>query len=247
MKIWVKILSVFMLLYAFFLVAFMPAHIVFNQILLPNNIQIGQLKGSVWSSEVSAVHVNGFTINQVNIKVNPLSLLMFNPKLDVTFGDALLSGPEGELSLDGLFSTPRVFDGKMNVKASDVVNLIPLPISLRAHSFIDIELNEFIPGKEVCSVLIGTLHWSKAAVTAFEQKIALGKLGADLSCNQGDAVLTVQKKNDLGLEFSLFVGKGFKPTGNGYIKPTAKTPNEIKQALPFIGKPDNQGRYKLRF
>jgi general secretion pathway protein N len=36
-------------------------------------------------------------------------------------------------------------------------------------------------------------------------------------------------------------------SGNGFLKPGAKFPPELINALPFLGRKDNQGRYRLFF
>jgi len=36
-------------------------------------------------------------------------------------------------------------------------------------------------------------------------------------------------------------------SGNGFLKPGAKFPKVLNDVLPFLGKKDNQGRYRLSF
>ena len=58
--------------------------------------------------------------------------------------------------------------------------------------------------------------------------------------------MTVDPENNLGLTFVLSVhGKGIK--GQGTLLPGSKFPQPLKAALPFLGKPDKEGRYRLSF
>lgn len=233
--------------YLLFLLVLMPASTVIQWVSLPNKLQLNSVSGSIWHSQISAVKFEDFVVNNVEVELNAFSLLMLDPKLDVSFGGALVSGPEGNISVNGLLSTLRLSDGNISLLAKTISRQLNLPVPINAHEFIDVSINEFISGKAICQTLTGKIDWPKAAITALEQKIQLGKLGATLSCQQGDVVLELLDNNDLGLSFITSIGQGFSTSGSGYLQPNDKTPDAIQQVLPFLGKPDNQGRYRLRF
>lgn len=237
----------FISLYLFFLLLLMPASTVIQWVSLPNKLQLESVEGTVWHSQFSAVKFDKLVINNINIKLNVFSLFMFDPQLDVSFGGALFSGPEGNISVNGLLSALRLSDGKISLRANTISSQLNLPVPINAHEFIDVSIDEFIAGKAICQTLSGRIDWPKAAITALEQKVKLGKLGATLNCQQGDVVMEVLENNDLGLSFITSIGQGFSTSGSGYLQPNDKTPDAIQQVLPFLGKPDNQGRYRLRF
>lgn len=247
MSKWFKISAAFIGVYLLCLLILMPANIVLQWVSLPSKLQLGAVSGSIWHSQISMAKYEKFAVNNINIELSAFSLLLLDPQIDVSFGGALVSGPEGQVTIDGLLTAPRVSNGIMSLRASSVTPYLNLPIPVKAHDFIDIQVDEFIAGKAICQTLTGTVDWKKASVTVLEQKVNLGKLSTNLSCQQGDAILTIDEKNDLGLSFSATVGKGFSTTGNGYLMPNNNTPAAIQQVLPFLGKPDNQGRYRLRF
>jgi general secretion pathway protein N len=122
-----------------------------------------------------------------------------------------------------------------------------LPIPMEAHDFIDLSIREFVMGKPICQQLSGTLLWKKAAVTALSEKVKLGRLSADLSCETGALAIAVSPKNDLGLTFTAYVHSMQKASGDGFLKPGNKFPTAMEPLLSFLGKTDNQGRYRLNF
>ena len=101
-------------------------------------------------------------------------------------------------------------------------------------------------GAPICKELQGDIHWRKAGVTGFEEKVNLGALSATLSCEKGELVADVDPKNDLGLSYRAQLKQGGRFTGSGYLTPGAKFPEQLIAVLSFIGKPDNQGRYRLK-
>ncbi len=247
MKKWSAFIASFLGIYLVLLIVLMPAGVVFNWLTLPKNIQLGDVSGSIWQSKVSAIKVDNIVITNVGAKLDFFSLFLWDPKIDVTFGDALISGPEGKATISGVLSTLKLSAVRVNINADFIAQQINLPLPIKAHDFIDISLDEYIAGNALCSALKGNIAWSKAAVTALDEKISLGKLSADISCQSGDVVVKLAENNDLGLSFTASVGKGFAMSGDGYLTPNEKTPDAIRQVLPFLGKTDNQGRYRLRF
>ena len=97
----------------------------------------------------------------------------------------------------------------------------------------------------MCHEVQGNINWPKGKINAFNEDIRLGTLKARLGCEQGALTLTVDEKNDLGLSYTAYMRQVGKVTGNGYLTPGDKFPEKIKPALGFLGKPDNQGRYRL--
>jgi general secretion pathway protein N len=99
-----------------------------------------------------------------------------------------------------------------------------------------------------CSKAQGEVLWSRAGVVALEQNIKLGKFTTEISCDEGNLLAKVSPKNNLGLSFDgVLTLATQKISGKGYLQPGAKFPTQLKSALSFIGRPDNQGRYQLRF
>lgn len=247
MKKWLAALSAFLTVYVFFLVAFIPANFVTNKVKLPDNIQLGNVSGSIWQSKIDTVLIEKTLINQVNINVNWLSTILFNPSIDITFGGSLYQGPEGHFNAKGFMSDLTISDLFVSVDANNLAQQLPLPIPVEAKNTISVTINEFVLGQPVCQQLVGNLQWSNAAITALSEQVPLGTLNAILSCVKGKAVVTLDENNDLGVSFTAQLDKGGAISGNGYLTPHNKLPKAVEQVLPFLGRQDQQGRYRLAF
>ena len=67
-----------------------------------------------------------------------------------------------------------------------------------------------------------------------------------LSCDSGTVVLTTDGANVLGLDIKAVINAE-QLLVNGSLKPDASMPQEVHQAMQFLGKPDAQGRYPISF
>ena len=85
--------------YLIFLIATAPASLVLNQVKLPKDVMVQGLSGSIWHAKAQKVYVQNTVIENVNAELDVISLLSFSPSVDVTFGDAMLPGPEGAMAV----------------------------------------------------------------------------------------------------------------------------------------------------
>ena len=246
MKKNIAIAAIFLVLYSIFVIALMPANWVAGQVKLPNNVAVAGIEGSIWNTKISQVVVDDIMISQVHSSLSLLSVLMLDPKLDITFGDALINGPEGKLVLSGLLADITVEDATVSLAANNVSAKLNLPIDVIAHEQLTINVARFVVGAPICSELDGDFQWRNAAVTALDEKVKLGKLAAKLSCDKGELIAEIDPKNDLGLSYRAQIKKGGRFSGSGYLTPGAKFPEQLKPALSFIGKADKKGRYRLK-
>ncbi|MDO6425712.1 type II secretion system protein N [Thalassotalea sp. 1_MG-2023] len=247
MKKWLTLGAVVIALYLCFLLIKLPAAFVANWVTIPPHISVTDIQGSIWQPKIGSVTVNGTRIEKINLNVRFLSLLSFNPTIDVTFGDPNLSPIDGFASVSHLFSQPIISNVEMNLPAALIAKHIPTPVAVSAHRYINVNIEKFQAAKPVCQQLSGSVTWPNAAVTVLAQKVTLGDLTGELSCQQGEAVLNVNGDNDIGLTFTVNIGANGYAYGNGYIAPTSKTPKAIMQVLPMVSKQDSQGRFPLRF
>jgi len=251
MKKWFAFTAIFLSSYIAFLVANTPLALVINNIQLPKNIALQGVSGSIWQGEIVRVTVNNNAIERVKTTVSFWSLFSLSPSIQVAFGDAMLSGPEGKLNLTVSSEQLALTEVELFISANDIAKQLPLPIPLSAQGNVELFLSELVivTGNQLsCLKAQGDVSWSRAGVVALEQNIKLGKFSAEISCNKGNLVTKVSPKNNLGLSFDGVLSLATqKVSGNGYLKPGAKFPSQLRSALSFIGRPDNQGRYALRF
>ncbi|MFT5814155.1 MAG: general secretion pathway protein N [Psychroserpens sp.] len=236
----------FLTVYCIFVLALMPASWVMSQIKSPKNVAIAAVEGTIWHTKIKQVMVDDVVINQVQSSLSLISLLMLDPKLDITFGNALVNGPEGQLNISGLLSEVVVEDAQINLAANTVATRLNLPIDIIAHEQLQLNISRFIIGAPICSELQGDLQWRNAAITAFDEKVQLGGLSAKLTCDKGELIADIVPNNNLGLTYRAELKQGGRLSGNGYLTPGNKFPEKLKSTLSFLGKPDKQGRYRLK-
>lgn len=247
MKKRAAIVATFISVYLFFVIAFLPVGFILNWVTLPSNVDIGVVKGSIWHSEISAIKVDSIQVNKVIADLGLFSLLTLDPEVSFRFGNERESGPSGQANVSELFSQVKLTNVSVKIAADTIAQAINKPIPMLAHGSVKVELQEFTVGKPLCYALNGIISWPDAAITALEELVELGAISATLTCEQGEIVAAITEGNSLGLSFTASIGDNFHLAGDGYLKPTNTMPSTLRQALPFLGRPDNQGRYRLRF
>lgn len=248
MKKWLAYSTLFFVVYLGFLIVNVPVSWVINQVELPKGVDVKSPEGTVWNAQFEAIELpDNITLYNVKVDLSVVSIFMFNPKADITLGGDNLPGPQGQFSATNFFSTLQLSDVDLAIEANEILSQIELPLALTAHNKIDINMPEYEIGTPVCTVSNGKLRWTKAAITTFEETVELGALKANISCEKGLLYITMDPKNNLGLTYEVVIRSQKEASGNGFILPPANFPEQLTVALPFLGNPDGQGRYRLRF
>ncbi|WDE05632.1 type II secretion system protein N [Thalassomonas viridans] len=247
MKQGVAYAGVFAGVYLIFVIAGIPAKLLFNFVSLPKNVVVENVSGTVWQAEISRLATPDIELNRVRAELSPWSLLVFDPAVSLNFGDDLLPGPQGEVVVSGLLGSLTLTDADILMAANEISRQLDLPVPVSASGDVSLKLDTLVLDKPFCTRARGRVSWPKARVAALEQNVALGALSADIGCEEGALVVTVDPKNNLGLTFSAYLRQGGKLSGQGYLQPAANFPEPLKGALPFLGKKDVQGRYRLGF
>lgn len=246
--------GIFLIAYLVFLIATLPTTFVLNQVSLPNNIknsiQYSGVSGSIWQTNIAQMAINGTRIEKVHADLSFWSLFSLAPKIAITFGDSFSAGPEGKVELVLSQEKASIKDLSLFIKANEVAQQLTLPLPVTAQG--DVQLTVVnadidLKNNNQCISVKGDINWSKAGVEAFDKNIKLDQLNAEIGCENGALTVNISPNNDLGLTFTAYVRQGGKVSGNGFLKPGAKFPAELNDALPFLGKKDSQGRYRLGF
>lgn len=218
---------------------------------LPKNVNVGVASGTVWQGKITHISLSNNRIEQVNLDLSFWSLLLLSPEINLSFGDAMRDGPEGKLTLTISSKELLLNDVELFLSANDIAQQLPLPIPATAQGNVELILSEFkltMSNKLACEYSQGQVTWIRAGVVALDRDIKLGLLKADISCEAGDLLAKILPKNNLGLSLDARVNLATqKPSGQGYLQPGAKFPADLKEALTFLGRPDEQGRYVLKF
>lgn len=246
MKQWFTYGAAFICIYLVFVIANIPAKFILNFVPVPKEITLVQVTGTLWQADIAQITNKDMVLQDVSAALSFWSLLVLDPKISLTFGGPLLPGPEGHLNVSGLLSQLTLTDANITLAANDIAGQLDLPVPVTAYGDVDIKLDSLVLAKPFCQQAQGLVSWKKAKLSALEQEVTLGPLSADLGCEEGALVFTIKPENDLGLTFSAYVRQD-QVSGNGYLLPAEKFPAALKSVLPFLGKRDAQGRYRLGF
>ncbi|QOL26597.1 type II secretion system protein N [Thalassotalea sp. LPB0316] len=246
MKKWLGFSLIFIVCYLAFLLATAPASLILNQVKLPSNVVIQGVSGSIWHAKAKTVYAQNVVIHQVSAKLDWLSLLSFNPRLNVSFGDDLLPGPEGYLTMTMQGGLLHIDNANAMLSADIIAQQLPLPIPMTAQGIVELDIVNYQQGAPLCQALTGQVTWRQAKINALDENVTLGRINGDLRCDQGAIALEIKPDNQLGLSYNAFVGANLKVSGNGYLQPGDNFPAQLRGVLPFLGSPDRQGRYRLR-
>jgi general secretion pathway protein N len=245
---------IFIITFIGFLIATLPTSFVLKQVTLPRSftksVYLSGVSGSIWHTNISQVVINGTPIDKVDARLHFWSLMTLTPKLSITFGDSFNAGPEGALDLVLSSDTAKISDVTVLISANEIAQQLPLPLPMTAQGEVELNISSAeidLSRSNQCVSATGNGAWSTAGITALSRNVPLGKLSADISCDKGTLALVMSPKNDLGLTFTAYVKQGGKISGKGYLQPGATFPAALNDALPFLGTPDGQGRYRLVF
>ncbi|KGJ92379.1 type II secretion system protein N [Colwellia psychrerythraea] len=251
MKKWFAFTAIFLSSYLVFLVVKVPLALVINTIELPKNIKVDGVSGSIWQGEIAQFTVNNNQVRIIKTQLSFWSLLTFSPTVAVSFGDPVLAGPEGRFILTLSSQQLLLNDVELFLSANDIAKQLPLPIPVTAQGNVELAFTELslnIADKLTCEQAQGQVTWLRSGIVALDYNIKIGSVKADIYCEQGDLMAKVLPKNNLGLSFTTRLSLAQqKASGQGYLKPGAKFPAQLKSALSLLGRPDGQGRYPLKF
>ncbi len=246
MKKVLGIAAIFIASYVVFAACYAPASLLTNSIALPKHVAIEQLEGTLWHAKAKRVNVGEVSVSDLDAQVNFFSLLLLSPEVNVTFGDRLGESPQGSASIVVDSETIAAKDARISLPASLVAPYVKSPVPIEAFGMVNADIASIIYQGNTCSEAIGKVNWERAAVSSLGETIELGRFDGQLRCDNKQPVLDISPNNLLGLSFSARLLANGRLTGSGFIKPDENFPPKLKDLLQFIGKPDNQGRYRIR-
>lgn len=237
----------FIIVYVIFLVVLAPASLLTKGVTLPNYVQLQGLSGTLWQPKISRLVVQNLTIHNIEAKLSPLSLITLSPVVAANFGGGLDEGPEGKTTLELTSQSLQLTDTQVEFSADLVVPYLPSPVPIEAFGLVIVDVETLTMEGGKCMNAGGVVRWRKGALAAFNESVDLGEFTGQISCQNSMLTLDIAANNSLGLSFTAQVSSNGRVSGSGFVKPGASFPAKLKDLLSFIGKPDSQGRYRVRF
>lgn len=233
--------------YLVFLIFLAPAAFWLKWLPLPAGVVYGPVTGTLWQGKFQAISVQGLTIADLHWQLKPLALLTGKIALDVSAGQAtqvqqLSLKARVEFGASGA-EAEQVRLGLPIAQLQPLLNL-PLPVGLSGRLHINLPKAQWSQGR--CKELQGLVSWQDAKAQPPTGWLSLGTLDGQLSCLDGQVQLVTAPTPPLHLE----VNATFNGTGGyqltGFVKPDSSMPQEVHQAMRFVGRPDAQGRFPIK-
>ncbi|WP_426010366.1 GspN family type II secretion system protein ExeN [Aeromonas salmonicida] len=248
MKKKVLIAALFLVAYLGFLLVKLPATLVVRHLPLPPNlVQLEGVSGTLWSGQVARLQYASESLTQLRWELNGWSLLRFAPEVSLRFGDR--SGLNGQ-GVVGWNGAAFGRDITLNVSAPWVLDRVPmrLPFPLTVAGQLQLKVDQFAQGNPWCDNLYGNLYWYGADADTSAGKLPLGDPEIKLTCIDSRLVAELKQSSEaVQVMGKLELQANRQYLFQGSLKPGPELPAEMKQGLPFLGQPDGQGRFPLRY
>ncbi|MCF1427451.1 MAG: type II secretion system protein N [Shewanella sp.] len=243
----VKKIFLGLLIYLVFMLALFPARVAVQLVPLPPQVKIAGVSGTIWDGIAGIVSLDKRMLEQVHWQLKFLPLLTGKVTVDLAVGSrATVVSGKGLLSWS--LSGVQAQDLRFEAPANFVIGDARLPF----HTKVDGEVSVIVPqlqqGKPWCNALDGKVFLNKLNVTNQFGDYPLGNIHLALACRNGELVLsTDEKSNGLGVQGEFTIGENNKLLVDAKVRETPEQPKDLKQALGFLGKPDSEGYYPIRY
>ena len=245
MKQRVLIAVLFLAAYLVFLLAKLPASLVVRYLPLPPLVQLEGVSGTLWSGQVARLQYASESLTQLRWELNGWSLLRFALRCPCALASAAASTGRGS-GLERRRLWPRHHPQRAGPwLLARVPMQLPVPVTVAGQ--LQLKLDQVAQGNPWCDNLYGNLYWYGADADTPRQA-GVGDPEIKLTCidsrlvaelKQGSEAVQVQGKLELQANRQYLF--------QGTLKPGPELPEQMKQGLPFLGQPDGQGRFPLRY
>ncbi|MDX3772729.1 type II secretion system protein N [Chromatiaceae bacterium AAb-1] len=248
MKYW-KLFASGIFSYLIFMLFLTPAAWWLKLVSLPADVRLGQVSGTLWRGEVAVVQYQQLQLQTLRWQLNGWALFSGKLKLALQSGSMQQTqqpylNAHISYSLNGI----QVQNSLLRLPVSQLIPLLQLPLPVQATGELMLDIRDYQYGAPWCDTLSGAANWLDARLQPPGSNwLDLQSVYADLSCQEGEPLLTTDGQNALGLAITARLNQAGKLSVDGTVKPEASMPQEVHQAMKFIGQPDAEGRYSIRF
>lgn len=237
------------LAYLIFLVVLAPATWWLKLVSLPAGVQHGAVSGTLWQGSIRQVQYQQLQLAELHWRLQPWSLLLLKAELQLKSGSVSQNQqPYMQTQLTATPSGLQLNNGLFRLPVPTLLPLLQLPLPVQAEGELVIDISRLALNSGLCTDLTGNASWTDARLQPPTGTwLELGQFNGSLSCENGSPVLITDPANILALDIRASVNAGGQLQVVGTLLPAAELPQEVHQAMRFVGSPDAAGRYRLNF
>lgn len=232
-------------LYLLFLLVNVPAALVWQLAPLPQGVSAAGLSGTIWKGQADQVSVAGRQLEQLSWELHPSQLLTGQAGLSFRLNGGVAKG-QGTVSygLSGL----EVDNLRFSAPLPWLLGNTRLPFRTQLSGNATLNLNDSAQGTPWCDRLSGRVLVDALDVRNQFGQYPLGNLAGTLSCDQGNLKLSMDEaENSVGVQGEALLLADNQVQVTAQIKPTDSQPQDLRQALSFLGQPNADGAYPINY
>ncbi|MEE2025406.1 MULTISPECIES: type II secretion system protein N [Alkalimonas] len=243
-----KLLVVGVVSYLLCLLVLTPASWWLKLAPLPAGLKLGPVQGTAWQGRIQVLSYQGLELRQVQWQLSPWRLLTGRLAVQLQAGElAELDQAYIKGQLRYGFSGLQLQDTLLRYPVRELAPMLRLPLPVGADGTLMLDIEQYQQGAPWCKTLSGQASWQEARLQPPTGWIDLQHIFASLACDDGDLVLITDGQNPLGLDVTARLQAAGRFSVDGTLKPDASMPEEVHQAMQFVGAPDAEGRFRIRF
>ncbi|WP_120510048.1 type II secretion system protein N [Photobacterium salinisoli] len=230
------------------LLVHLPASWVWQYVPKMPGLSVTGISGTPWQGTASQVRWQQWNLGQVYWELSPWKLLTANAEFAVRLGQGSDLGLRGRglvgADLGGLYAQNLL----LSLPAQQVVQYARLPVPLNLGGNLELTVRDYRFAVPYCQLLEGGLVWSGASIGTPLGDVDPGQVLAELNCNDGQLAANAnQASAQVSSEWQAGLTTDQRYNLNGWFKPGAELPSGLQEQLKWLGNPDANGRYPIRY
>ena len=214
-------------------------------------VQLSGISGTIWSGAVDKVIIKTrqqpIILPQVTWHLQPTALLQAKLSASLTVGSATtpIEG-SGYLVIDR--QTLMLNNLTLDTTAPWLMAFSKSAFPINTTGNVSVQINRAEFNRQGCLAITGKSKLENSQLSSPFGEFDLGDSLAVLSCQNHKLVADINQNSSMfKSQGNFLIGMDKKYRFTGKTTPDASLPKEIKQGLSLLGRPDNRGRYPLKF
>ncbi len=230
-------------IFFFSLIAHFPVQLAWKWRSIP--LQGEGISGTLWQGNIDRLLWKDWVFTDVQWQWSPKSLLQGQWRYHVSLKSPSIkaqgSGGIG-LDLQGGFAK----DWQVFANAAGIASQIPAPMPIQAQGTVTLLVDDYRYARPFCQSLVADGQWQNSELNLPLGDLFLNEIRADFSCQSGSlSGVFTQTSDSLESQWNGRLAPKGQYSWQGWMKPMPALSMSWRQALSWVGKRDDEGRYQV--